>query len=60
MGADALLTSRVDGTIEFACPFYESYPANRDLQSDNSGTCSVSYRGASNCVYRKDKPDTQL
>ena len=59
VGADALLTCRVDGTVEVACPFYNSYPIG-DTQRDNSGTCYASNNGKGNCVYRKVKPDTKL
>ncbi len=57
----ALLTTRVDGTVEVACPYYvkSNEVINRWDHSSltDKGTCRASERGSLSCTYRKIKPD---
>ena len=60
----ALLTSRVDGTVEVACPYYKSDNEGKyKLYSEgpvNAGTCRASGDGNGACTYRKRIPDSEV
>ncbi len=58
----ALLTTRVDGTVEVACPYYVRSNEGRETWGDgvDKGTCRASERGNGLCTYRKIKPDSMI
>jgi len=59
----AVLTARIDGTLEVVCPFYVSMNEGNSYSNDNQqnkGTCKASYHGNGTCTYRKIKPDSEV
>jgi hypothetical protein len=55
--ANALLTTRVDGTVDVACPYFESYN-HRDFTSPDASRSCLAGDGRRNCVYYNKTPNT--